>query len=84
MISLDSGFFLASSSSNLSFDEVWDLTSTYYRRFNLINLKKSINEQQPTQEQFQDYHENLIKDAKSYHYHKEKLSNLELLLELQH
>jgi hypothetical protein len=26
----------------------------------------------------------LIKDAKSYHYHKEKLSNLELLLELQH
>ena len=65
-------------------DEVWDLTSTYYRRFNLINLKKSINEQQPTQEQFQDYHENLIKDAKSYHYHKEKLSNLELLLELQH
>jgi hypothetical protein len=50
-------------------DEVWDLTSTYYRRFNLINLKKSINEQQPTQEQFQDYHENLIKDAKSFHYH---------------
>jgi hypothetical protein len=26
----------------------------------------------------------LIKDAKSYHYHKEKLSDLELLLELQH
>jgi hypothetical protein len=34
--------------------------------------------------QFQDYHETLIKDAKSYHYHKEKLSDLELLLELQH
>jgi hypothetical protein len=26
----------------------------------------------------------LINDAKSYHYHKEELSNLELLLELQH
>jgi hypothetical protein len=33
---------------------------------------------------FQDYHETLINDAKSYHYHKEKLSDLELLLELQH
>ena len=62
-------------------DESWGLASTYYRRF---NLNKSGDKQQPTQEQFQDYHENLIKDAKSYHYHKEKLSNLELLLELQH
>jgi hypothetical protein len=26
----------------------------------------------------------LINDAKSYHYHKEKLNDLELLLELQH
>jgi hypothetical protein len=26
----------------------------------------------------------LINDAKSYHYHKEELSDLELLLELQH
>ncbi|VVM26322.1 hypothetical protein BSPWISOXPB_3766 [uncultured Gammaproteobacteria bacterium] len=26
----------------------------------------------------------MINDAKSYHYHKEKLSDLELLLELQH
>jgi hypothetical protein len=57
------------------------LTSTYYRRF---NLNKSGDKQQPTQKQFQDYHETLIKDAKSYHYHKEKLSDLELLLELQH
>jgi hypothetical protein len=63
-------------------DESWGLTSTYYRRF---NLKKSINKQrQPSQKQFQDYHETLINDAKSYHYHKEELSNLELLLELQH
>jgi hypothetical protein len=36
------------------------------------------------QKQFQDYHETLINDAKSYHYHKEELSDLELLLELQH
>ena len=62
-------------------DESWGLASTYYRRF---NLNKSGDKQQPTQKQFQDYHETLIKDAKSYHYHKEKLSDLELLLELQH
>jgi hypothetical protein len=77
MISLDNGFFLASSSSNLSLaarsapsgggfvyrgqsDESWGLTSTYYRRF---NLNKSGDKQQPTQKQFQDYHETLIKDG---------------------
>ena len=63
-------------------DESWGLASTYYRRFNLN--KSGDKQQRPTQQQFQDYHETLIKDAKSYHYHKEKLSNLELLLELQH
>ncbi|VVM27877.1 hypothetical protein BSPWISOXPB_5428 [uncultured Gammaproteobacteria bacterium] len=63
-------------------DESWGLASTYYRRFNLN--KSGDKQQQPTQQQFQDYHETLIKDAKSYHYHKEKLSDLELLLELQH
>ncbi|CAC9463219.1 hypothetical protein [uncultured Gammaproteobacteria bacterium] len=63
-------------------DESWGLTSTYYRRFNLN--KSGDKQQQPTQQQFQDYHETLINDAKSYHYHKEKLSDLELLLELQH
>ena len=63
-------------------DESWGLTSTYYRRFNLN--KSGDKQQQPTQQQFQDYHTTLIKDAKSYHYHKEELSDLELLLELQH
>ena len=63
-------------------DESWGLASTYYRRFNLN--KSGDKQQQPTQQQFQDYHTTLIKDAKSYHYHKEELSDLELLLELQH
>jgi hypothetical protein len=56
-----------------------DFFRTYYRRFNLN--KSGDKQQQPTQQQFQDYHETLIKDAKSYHYHKEKLnssSNLSL------
>jgi hypothetical protein len=53
-------------------DESWGLASTYYRRFNLN--KSGDKQQRPTQQQFQDYHETLIKDAKSYHYHKERLS----------
>jgi hypothetical protein len=50
----------------------------------LLSINCNLSHSEKIQEQFQDYHENLIKDAKSYHYHKEKLSNLELLLELQH
>jgi hypothetical protein len=66
-------------------DESWGLTSTYYRRFNFNELDDDKHRhKQPTQKQFKDYHETLINDAKSYHYHKEKLSDLELLLELQH
>ncbi len=60
----------------------WGLTSTYYRRFNFS--KNSNDKNNPTQKQFQDYHKDLISDAKSYHYHKKELNDLELLLELQH
>jgi hypothetical protein len=56
-------------------DESWGLTSTYYRRFNFNELDDDKHRhKQPTQKQFKDYHETLINDAKSYHYHKEKLS----------
>ncbi len=60
----------------------WGLSSTYYRRFNFE--KNSNDNNNPTQKQFQDYHKDLISDAKSYHYHKKELNDLELLLELQH
>ena len=60
----------------------WGLSSTYYRRFNFD--KNSNDNNNPTQKQFQDYHKDLISDAKSYHYHKKELNDLELLLELQH
>jgi tetratricopeptide (TPR) repeat protein len=60
----------------------WGLTSTYYRRFNFS--KSNDKSHNPTQKQFQDYHKDLISDAKSYHYHKKELNDLELLLELQH
>jgi len=64
-------------------DEKHPVCSTYYRRF---NLSKKPNEwEKPSAKEFQAYHDKLLLDAKSYHYHKEKeLSQIELLAELQH
>ena len=57
-----------------------DVCSTYYRRFN--SGKGLAN---PSADEFQMYHNKLLSNAKSYHYHKEKsLSKIELLAELQH
>ncbi|CAB5495821.1 hypothetical protein THERMOT_385 [Bathymodiolus thermophilus thioautotrophic gill symbiont] len=62
-------------------DEKYPVCSTYYRRF---NLGKNPAEK-PSAKEFQAYHEKLLLDAESYHYHKNKeLSPIELLAELQH
>jgi hypothetical protein len=76
-LSMESGFIYRGQSN-----ADWGLSSTYYRRFNFG--KNSNDNNNPTQKQFQDYHKDLISDAKSYHYHKRELNDLELLLELQH
>ncbi|OJA03197.1 FRG domain-containing protein, partial [Bathymodiolus thermophilus thioautotrophic gill symbiont] len=62
-------------------DKSYPVCSTYYRRF---NLGKNPAEK-PSAKEFQAYHEKLLLDAESYHYHKNKeLSPIELLAELQH
>ncbi len=64
-------------------DEKYEVCSTYYQRFNLG--KKSKDQEKPSANEFQTYHDKLLLDAESFHYHKNKdLSQIELLAELQH
>ncbi|WP_143108654.1 FRG domain-containing protein, partial [Bathymodiolus thermophilus thioautotrophic gill symbiont] len=64
-------------------DKSYPVCSTYYRRFNLGKNPKVWKK--PSAKEFQAYHDKLLLDAKSYHYHKNKeLSSIELLAELQH
>ncbi len=63
----------------------WKIVSSYYRR---LNLGKEKNKIIPTKSQFIQYHQELLKEAKDYQYHKDYkgqiLNDIQLLAELQH